>query len=520
MKKAKILAARKAIDCIESGKTFAVDGFCGIGVPEELYIALQERFLQTGKPNHMTMIFAACQGDMSERGFNHLAEEGLVSTAIGGHWNNAPKLQKLAMENKMTAYNLPLGVISQTFRETAAGKPFLLSKVGLKTFVDPRVEGGRLNKRTTEDIVDLVELYGEEYLVYKTRPIHYALLRGTYADQYGNISLDHEACKLELTAVAQACKNSGGTVIVQVEKIVDTNIPAKNVIIPGIYVDIIVPVCQKENHQQTFATLYNPSYSGEVHISLPAEAHTHMPLNARKIICRRAAMELQKGSIVNLGIGMPEGIAAVAQDEGEREKITLTIESGPIGGLPLSGLDFGAAANPQAIIGQASQFDFYQGRGLDQAFLGLAECDERGNVNVSKFGPKIAGWGGFIDITQNAKMVAFCGTFTSSGLTVSTGDGKLRILKEGRIRKICKAVQQITFSAKYAIQTGQKVLYITERAVFGLSSHGLVLQEVAPGIDLKHDVLDKMEASVEISPSLKEMDTRLFRQEKMGLSIQ
>ena len=511
----KVVTAEEAVALIRDGDTIVAEGFAGQCFAEELTLALEARFLQTGSPRDLTLAFTVAQGDRQGRGFDRLCYEGLLKRAIGGHWGMSGELGKMAVDGKIEAYNLPQGVISQLFRDTAAGKPGLLTRVGLDTFVDPRNGGGKINDNTTEDRVELMSIGGREYLFYKAfEQLDVAFLRGTTADPNGNITMEREALFLESLAVATAVHNAGGLVIVQVERIADVGaLNPKDVKIPGVLVDCVV-VSTPEHHPQTWGTQYSPALSGELRV--PLSSIPPLELSVRKVIARRAAMELRPNSVVNLGIGIPEGIASVAAEEHILSYIILTAEPGVIGGMPTGGADFGSAINGDAILEQPAQFDFYDGGGLDAAFLGMAQADARGNVNVSRFGPKLAGSGGFINISQNAKKLVFLGTFLAPCRT-EVLDGRIVVTDGVAAPKFLDNVEQRTFSGQYAAAAGQPVLYVTERCVFRLTPDGLELIEIAPGIDLERDVLAHVGFTPIIDGEPKLMDERLFRDEHIGL---
>lgn len=510
----KVVSAAEAAALIKDGDTLTTSGFVGIGVPDELLAAVEARFLDSGHPRDLSLVFAAGQGDGKYRGLNRLGHEGLLKRVIGGHWGLIPKVSALATAGKIEGWNLPQGCISQLYRDIAAGKPGMLSKVGLETFVDPRLGGGALNDISTQPQVKLMEIDGEDVLFYPSQKLTVALLRGTTADETGNITMEREALTIDNLAQAMAVKNAGGVVIVQVERIARArSLAARDVHIPGILVDAVV-VARPENHVQTYRTAFSQGYTNR--IRTPDGEIPNLPLDARKVIARRCAFELPINGVVNLGIGMPEGVASVAAEEGLLQHLTLTAEPGVIGGQPASGLDFGAAVNCDGVIPQNNQFDFYDGGGLDMTCLGLAQADATGNVNVSRFGTRLAGAGGFINISQNARSVVFAGTFTAGGLDVAITGGSVEIRREGTARKFLPEVEQITFSGARAARIGHPVLYVTERCVFELTKHGLKLTEIAPGIDIQRDILALMQVQPVVEDVV-QMDARIFVEKEMGL---
>ena len=516
MAKVKIMTAAEAAAMVPDGAVINTEGFVQAGLAETLNKALEQRFLETGHPKDLTIFTVAGQGAGAGTGSDHFAHEGMVKRLIAGHYNLAPTLRTMAIEGKIEAYNLPQGTMAQMVRDAAGKRVGTITHVGLNTYVDPRIEGAKVNSKTTEDIVKLIEIEGQEKLLFLSQPLDVTFIRGTYADESGNISLDKECCSLDATSLAQCAKNNGGKVFVQVEKVVaNGSLDPRKVKIPGIYVDGVI-IAEGDDNAQIYKQDYDGSMTGDFRV--PLGSLEPPVLDAKKIIARRAAMELENDVVVNLGIGVPEFVSAVANEEGIGDKMTLTVEAGPVGGVPQGGSRFAGSVNVDCILDQPYQFDFYDGGGIDQAFLGLAQVDEAGNLNVSKFGGRIAGCGGFINISQNAKKVYYLGTFTTGGLKIATGDGKLAITQEGKSKKFIKEVEQITFSGTYAAKVGQPVMYITERAVFELRADGVYLTEIAPGIDLQTQILDLMDFAPKMDGEPKLMDERIFKDEIMGLA--
>jgi len=517
-----IITAAQAAGLIQNGWTIASAGFVGAGHAESLSRALESRFLETAAPRDLTLVYAAGQGDRDARGAARFAYAGLLKRVIGGHWlGTGPRMAQLVNDNLIEAYNLPQGVIAHLYRAIAGHKPGVITKTGLHTFIDPRQDGARLNAAAQESIVDVVTLRGEEYLFYPSFPIHCSLIRATSADVDGNLSMEDEALTQDVLALAQAARNSGGIVIAQVKRVTPKHsAPLAQVRVPGILVDYVVVAEDPTDHWMTYGEEHNPAYCGG-HVE-PLAAFQPEPLSLRKIIQRRAYLELPRlaagatrSLVVNVGTGMPAGVGKIAREEGFSD-FTMTIESGPIGGTPMESPSFGAALNPECIVSHAEQFDFYDGGGIDVSFLGLAEVDGAGNVNVSKFGSKVAGVGGFVNITQSARHLVFMGALTAGGLEIASGDGKLAITREGKVKKFVERVGHLSFNGPYTEKLGISVCYVTERAVFEMHDGRLTLTEIAPGIDLERDVLAQLGTPVRVAGSLKTMDARIFRDAPMG----
>lgn len=520
MRKPDFITAQEAVDRIESNTTICTIGMTLVSACETILKELENRFLETGQPNQLTYVHTCGQSDRKAGAVYRMAHEGLTKRIIGGHWGLCPKMMDLISSNKIEAYNLPQGQMANMFHSMALREPGKISKVGLGTYIDPRIEGGKMNDRTKplEDIVDVVTIDGEEYLRYKEIPIDTLLIRGTYADENGNITTQEEAMVLELLPAVMATKRFGGQVICQVKQVVKAGtLSPKDVIVPGVLVDAVV-VCDDpiENHRQTSSWYYDPSYSGQAWA--PESKTEPIPLNVRKVIGRRAMMELEPDVVINVGTGIPNDvIGAIIAEENIGDDVTITVESGIYGGVPAGGIDFGISKNAQALIPHDRQFEYYNGAGIDYTFMGAGEMDEKGNVNATRMGDKAPGAGGFIDITARAKNVIFCSTFTGKGLKVEFDENGMHIVEEGKIRKMVKEVQQISYNGKIAAEMNQNMVFVTERAVFRLTPEGPMLVEIAKGVDLQKDILDQMDFVPLIADDLKYTDTRIYMENWSGL---
>ena len=516
----KLYTAEEAVKCVEDGSVIVASGFIVAMSAEELFTALSERFQQTGSPKDITVIHGSGVSEFADGldcGINNFGIDGMLKRTISGYYGNADRIIRLIRENKIESYNFPIGVVAHLLREFSRGQDGLFTKVGLKTFVDPRLSGAGMNEVSKEEYVKLLNIEGKEYLYYTCQKPDVCFIRATTADEFGNLSFEDEAVLSLSQVAAMATHQNGGTVIVQVKNYVSAgSIDAQQVHIPGIYVDrIVVAKNPIENHRQVSGTYFDPVFAG--HYRKKDLTAITLPLDERKIVGRRASMELVPGAVVNLGIGMPETVSAVAAEEGFADQIVMTVEAGGIGGIPAGGRNFGACYNNWSLVSEEKMFDFYDGGGLDVCFLGCAEISRSGDVNASKLGGSMKGCGGFINISQMSKNIVFCFTFTSGGLKTLTGDGKLQIVNEGRNKKFLNNIEQVTFSSEYAVDSGQNVLFVTERCVFKLTKHGLELIEIAPGIDIERDILANMDYKPYISPHLKTMDERIFKHDLVGV---
>jgi len=512
MKRPVFVSPQEAASMIESNSTVATIGMTLVSASESILKAIEQRYLEEKAPNGLTLVHSCGQSDR-DRGIQHFAHEGMLKRIIGGHWGLQPKMMELISENKILAYCIPQGQFAQLYRSMAGGEPGKITKVGLGTFVDPRLEGGKMNELTKSapDISQIVTINGEEYMCYNPIPLDYVMIRGTYVDEAGNLTTDEEAMQLEVFSAVMACKKFGGRVIAQAKyRVKNGELHCKRVTVPGVFIDAVVVCPEPEvDHRQTHSFAFNPAYCGD--IKVPVNQSDSLPLSVRKLIGRRALMELTRNDVLNVGTGIPNDVVGpIIAEEGIDEDVTVTVESGIYGGIPMGGVDFGIAKNNFALVRHDDQFDYYNGAGVDITFMGAGELDAAGNVNATRLGPLPTGAGGFVDITTNAKHVVFCSTFTGKGLKCSFDGQQLHIDQEGGLIKMVDHVTQVSYNGTIARRKKQKVHFVTERAVFELREEGVVLTEIAPGIDLQTQILDLMEFAPIISRDLKQMDQRLF----------
>lgn len=484
----RFVTAEEAAELVGDGETVALTGSGG-GVlePDALLAAIERRFLRTGHPGGLTLIHALGLGDRDTRGTNAFAHEGMVSRVIGGHWTWSPRMMELAAAGLIEAYALPSGAISLLLREIGGGRPGLVTRTGLHTFADPRNGGGRVNAAARQEVVELLELDGAEYLRYRPMPVHVAVIRGSLADPEGNISCADEAAELDVRAVAQAAKASGGRVIAQVKRVTDGPLDPREVTIPAVLTDTVTVV---PGQRQTYAAEHDPALTGPREPGARVQVDLADPVRAA--VARRAAMEVPHGAVLNVGFGMSAQVIDVLADQDRLADTTIAIEQGLFDGVPVSGDLFGMSRGASARVPSTVQFDLFGMGMLDVCCLGLAEADAHGSVNVSMFGGKVIGPGGFVDISQYARKAVFCGTFTAKGLKVAVRDGGIAIEREGAVPKFVERVEQVTYSGPFAVQEGREAVFVTERAVFRLTAEGVRLSEVAEGIDIERDILPHM----------------------------
>lgn len=523
MKSVPVLTPAQAAALVPDGATISVSSSSGLGCPDAVLRGLGERFRQEARPANLTSVHPIAAGDMyGVDGIDHLAQPGMLKRVIAGSYpsgpssRESPHIWQMIHNNEVEAYNIPSGILYHMHREAAARRPGVLTQVGMDTYLDPLLEGGRMNERTVDPIVERVEFDGQVWLYFRSLHPNVAIIRGTSADTRGNISFEEEGAFLGAYDQALAAHNAGGIVIAQVKRVVETgSLDAQMVRVPGVLVDYLVI---DEEQMQTTQTRNDPAISGRVRV--PASQFETVPWNIQKVIARRAAMELGEGEAVNLGFGISALVPRILLEEGMDESVTWAIEQGAVGGMPLLGFQFGCAANAQSIIPSPDQFTYFQGGGFDRTLLSFLQIDREGNVNVSRLAARphvTAGVGGFVDITAYARNIVFSGTFTTGGAKLQIEGGKLRIEKEGKVHKLVEKVEQISFSGLRARRQGQNVVVVTERAVLQLGPEGWIVTEVAPGIDLEQDLHKQVDFPLTISPDLDVMDGRLFRPERMNL---
>jgi len=522
---AQVMSPDDAARLVPDRAVVAISSSSGLNAPDRVLRALGERFAQDGRPQGLTTVHPIGTGDMyGIPGIDHLARPGLLRRVIAGSYPSGPSslpmpaIWRLILEDAIEAYNLPSGLIFDVLRNAAAGGAGVLTKIGLDTFVDPRQGGGRMNRAAGEDLVSMVELDGEEWLRFRPIAPDVAIIRGSTADGRGNVSMAHEAAPLGTLDLALAARNAGGLVIAQVKWLEEAGgVPTREVHVPCSLVDVVVV---DPDQMQATETRYDPALSGEMRVDLASLEPE--PFGIEKVMARRAALELCAGDVAALGFGVSALVPRILVEEGLHGQVTWTIEQGPVGGVPVTGFAFGCALNADAIIPSPQQFTFFQGAGFDIGFVSFLQIDQDGNVNVSKLAKRpylTAGVGGFIDITARGRKLVFAGTFTTGGLDVAIEDGRLAIRADGKIKKLVPEVEQVTFSGKRGRAQGQDVTVVTERCVLRQTEAGLMVTEIAPGIELERDVLGQAEIPLAVSPDLTEMDGRLFRPEPIGLEL-
>jgi len=511
----KVISVRDAIGLVPDGATVVIGGSgAGHAVPQRFIDELAAVYTAEGRPRDLTTVCIVGVGDFADRGFSQLALPGLARRTIGSNIGNAPQLGALVEAGELESYSFPQGVLSQLMREIAAGRPGLVTRVGLGTYVDPRQTGGKQNERTTEDLVEVVTLRGEEFLLFHTFPVDVAVIRGTTADEDGNLTMEGEAVQGEMLAMAMAARNTGGITIAQVKRLAPRgSLPLRDVKVPGALVDYVFV---DPDQWQTYVTQDSPYYAGA--LRRPVTPEPPLTLDVRKIIARRSLLEFPRGAICNLGFGISQLIGRVAWEEGITDQLVLTVEQGIFGGVPVAGNEGGAGFNYQAMIDQPYMFDFYEGGGLDIASLSFAEVDAAGNVNVHAFEGRVRGPGGFPNISAKTPRINFVGTLTAQGLELGIDADGVRVLHEGGLSKFVPEVRQVSFNGTLARQRGQQVRYVTDRAVFELADDGLVLIEVAPGIDVERDVLSRMGFRPRVAADLRMTDSRVYAAGPMGLA--
>jgi propionate CoA-transferase len=521
----KIVSAAEAARTIPDGAAVAVNSSSGLNCPDAVLKAIGERFDRESHPRNLTMLHPIAAGDMfGIRGIEHIAKKGLIGRIIGGSYPSGPSTSEPPMiwqmlgANEMPAYNVPSGIMFDLMREAAAKRPGVITKVGLDTFADPDREGCAMNaKAAAQPIVRKIRFEGEEWLFFPAIVPQVAIIRGSACDERGNLSFDQEGAYLGAMELALAAHNNGGIVIVQVRNVVENEtLKPHQVRVPGILVDYIV---EDPDQWQTTQTPYDPAISGEVF--KPISSFGLMEFGTGKAIARRVAQELKKGWAVNLGFGVSANVPRIFIEEGLHGQATWVIEQGAVGGVPLLEFQFGCAANAEAFVPSAYQFTYFQAAGFDCSLLSFLQIDRHGSVNVSKLGARphvTAGAGGFVDITSRARKIVFSG-FYNAGARMEIAGGKLKIEKEGKVRKLVNEVEQVSFSGRRGVMQGQDVTYVTERCVMKLTPEGIVLTEIAPGVDLQANILDQSEFPLIVSPGLREMDLKLFDPRKMGLTL-